>query len=252
MTIQTLIFILIVFPYTFILSLASILAGLVDGSGKVYHKISQIWSEGCLRLLGIRLKIIGAENYSPDGVYVVVSNHAGMADIPAMLVAMNLNLRLIAKEELGKIPVFGWSLRYGDFILIKRGHTKEALKSLLRAEEKLRDGKSVHLFADGTRAIDGSIQPFKRGAFLLASRTGLPVLPVTILNSHLIAEKNSLKIHSGTITLVIDKPIQLTNDDHRNADKLQQAAFQVIFNTHKKHTQAAANAYPASTSDSES
>jgi len=237
MTLQTVIFVLIIFPYTFFLSIASLIAALVDRSGKSYHFISRIWSEGCLRLLGIRLKIIGAENYSPKGVYVVVSNHAGMADIPAILVAMKLNLRLIAKEELGKIPVFGWSLRYGDFILIKRGQTKEALRSLLRAEEKLRDGKSIHLFADGTRSVDGAIKPFKRGAFLLASRTGTPILPVTILNSHLIAEKNSLKIHSGTITLVIDKPIQLAEAEHKNAEKLQQAAFQVISNTHQTYAQ---------------
>ncbi|NTW49621.1 MAG: 1-acyl-sn-glycerol-3-phosphate acyltransferase, partial [Chlorobiales bacterium] len=186
------------------------------------------WSKSCLWLVGVKVKVIGNENYDHDGTYVVVSNHASMTDIPAILVGIDLNLRLVAKEELGRIPIFGWGLHFGDFILIKRGQNKEALRSLFMAEEKLRDGKSVHLFADGTRSTDGSIKPFKRGAFLLAARANVPVLPVTILGSHRITGKGSFKMFPGTIRLVIDKPIDPSQKSINAADELNRQAFDAV------------------------
>lgn len=236
MTLQTLIFFLVVIPFTLVVSVISVIAYLIDRSGRAYHWVSRVWSKSCLWLVGIRLKVIGRENYDHNRTYVVVSNHASMTDIPAILVSIDLNLRLVAKEELGRVPIFGWALRFGDFILIKRGQNKEALRSLFVAEEKLRDGKSVHLFADGTRSLDGSIKPFKRGAFLLAARANVPVLPVTILGSHKITEKGSFKMHPGTIRLVIDKPVYPPENSPAAADELNRQAFESVLKNYDRYT----------------
>lgn len=235
MTLQTLIFFLIVIPYTLVVTVISVIAQLIDRSGRAYHWVSQVWSRSCLWLVGIKVKVIGSENYDHNGTYVVVSNHASMTDIPAILVGIDLNLRLVAKEELGKIPIFGWGLRFGDFILIKRGQNKEALRSLFEAEEKLREGKSVHLFADGTRSLDGTIKPFKRGGFLLAARTNTPVLPVTILGSHRITEKGSFKMFPGTIRLVIDRPIYPPKNSEHVADDLNRLAFESVLKNYDQY-----------------
>jgi 1-acyl-sn-glycerol-3-phosphate acyltransferase len=101
----------------------------------------------------------------------------------------------------------------------------------LKAVEKLRQGKSVVIFADGTRSLDGSIQPFKRGAFIVAEKAGVPVLPVTILGSYKIMRRDTVLISPGDITLVIDKPIPAQN---KSADELLKASYEVIASNHQK------------------
>jgi len=81
--------------------------------------------------------------------------------------------------------------------MIKRGQNREALKSLLAASEVLKNGRSVHIFPEGTRSVDGKLLPFKRGAFLVAQKGGVPVLPVTIIGSHLITPKKKPENQQG-------------------------------------------------------
>ncbi|MFN3394821.1 MAG: lysophospholipid acyltransferase family protein, partial [Candidatus Thermochlorobacter sp.] len=95
----------------------------------------------------------------------------------------------------------------------------------------LRQGKSVIIFADGTRSLDGRIQPFKRGAFVVAEKARVPILPVTILGSYKIMRRDTVLIAPGDITLVIDKPIPT---EAKSADELLQEAYEVILNNHQK------------------
>lgn len=215
-----------------VLCIISMLFSIFDRSGTVYLFLARLWCRLWLFFSGVRLIVIGKENVDPNGVYVVVSNHASYFDIPALLLGLPIKkVRIVAKESLGKIPFFGWSMAMGDFILIKRGANRDALKSLFKAIEKIRQGKSVVLFADGTRSLDGRIQPFKRGAFLVAEKSGAPILPVTILGSYKIMRRDTVLISPGNITVVIDKPIPV---DSKTADELLAESFRVISTNHQK------------------
>ncbi|NTW53085.1 MAG: 1-acyl-sn-glycerol-3-phosphate acyltransferase [Chlorobiaceae bacterium] len=226
MNLQTLLFFLVLIPVMFFGLLLSTLLNLLIPSGDMFHIIAAWWGRFAARVLGIAIEVEGAENYRPDGTYLVVSNHAGMADIPLILGSIDLNLRFVAKEELGRIPVFGWALKTGGYVLIKRGQNKEALKSLFLAIETLKKGKSIHIFPEGTRSETGAMIPFKRGAFIIARKAGVPVLPVTIAGSHLITPKKSLKINKGKIRLIIGKPIE--PGQYATDDDLMHAAYDII------------------------
>jgi 1-acyl-sn-glycerol-3-phosphate acyltransferase len=208
MNFRTLLFLFILIPIMFFGILLTLLINLFDPSGDIFHKIAAWWGRFSAKLFGISIEVIGRENYSPEKNYLVISNHAGMADIPLLLGAMNLNLRFVTKEELGKIPLLGRALRQAGYVMIKRGQNREALKSLFAATKVLKSGRSVHIFPEGTRSATGELLPFKRGAFRIAQAGGAPVLPVTIIGSHLITPKKSLKINKGSIKVIIDKPIQ--------------------------------------------
>jgi 1-acyl-sn-glycerol-3-phosphate acyltransferase len=199
----------------------------------VYLFLARLWCRLWLFFSGVKLNVvIGKEHVQPDATYVVVSNHASYFDIPALLLGLPIKkVRIVAKASLGKIPFFGWSMAMGDFILIQRGANRDALKSLMKAVEKLKQGKSVVLFADGTRSLDGSIQPFKRGAFIVAEKAGVPILPVTILGSYKIMRRDTVLISPGDITLVIDKPIPT---QAKSADELLKASYEVIASNHQK------------------
>lgn len=196
-------------PATVVLGTAALVVSLFDKSGNGYRRLARVWSRIALWLSGTTVEVIGAENLKSGGVYIIASNHASMFDIPLVLAHLNTNLRIVAKAELARVPFMGWSMRRGDFILVRREHARDAMKSLEAAEEKLRAGKSVFFFADGTRSDDGRIKPFKRGAFMLAAKTGVPVLPVTILGSHKIIPKGTFKVIPGKVLIIIAPPVIL-------------------------------------------
>ena len=225
MTLQTLLFFLVVIPVMFFGLLIALVVNLFDPTGDRFHRMAAWWGRFCTKLMGITVEITGQERYNPTGNYLIVSNHAGMADIPLILGSIPLNMRFVAKEELGKIPIFGWVLKQAGYVLIKRGQNKEALKSLFKAVEVLKNGKSVHIFPEGTRSETGAIQPFKRGAFLIAEKADAPILPVAIIGSNRITPKKSLRIRKSTVQLIIDRPIETSG---KKAQELQDVVYATI------------------------
>jgi 1-acyl-sn-glycerol-3-phosphate acyltransferase len=232
-SLRTLFFVPMFVVVTIIMSLMALVVTLFDKTGNTFRKLGGIWGWMGLWLSGIKLRIIGEENYDPNASYVIVSNHASMYDILAVIAGIRSNLRIMAKIELSKVLLWGWAVRRGDFIFIRRGGNREALKSLIEAKEKLDAGKSAYIFADGTRSPDGTIQPFKRGAFTIAVKAKKPILPVTILGSYNIMPRGTLNINGGTITLVIDKPI---SSDGKTDEELLAETHHVVLNNFNAHT----------------
>jgi 1-acyl-sn-glycerol-3-phosphate acyltransferase len=231
-SLRTVFFVPLFVVVTIVMSIMALVVTLFDKTGNAFRKLGGVWGRIGLWLSGVKLRIIGEENYDPNASYVIVSNHASMYDILAVLAGIKSNLRIMAKIELSKVPLWGWAVKRGDFIFIRRGGNREALQSLLEAKQKLDEGKSAYIFADGTRSPDGTIQPFKRGAFTIASKSQKPILPITILGSHKIMPRDTLKINGGTITLVIDKPIL---PDGKTDEELLAETHQVILANYNKY-----------------
>ena len=203
---------------TFVNAIAALVCIPFDRKGKLYHGISRFWSRSVLRVCGVRICVRGAEHVDHSRPTVYVSNHASMLDIPVVVAGIADDVRLVYKKELEWIPLFGWGLKWGSYIGIDRGRGNEAARSLEEAVTKIRRGTSVLLFAEGTRTADGKLQPFKRGAFNLATRAGVPVIPLTINGSYGIVPKHSMRIRPGTVELVLDAPIHLENATGRDAE----------------------------------
>ncbi len=174
---------------------------------RCYGPFARFWGLMGLTMAGIRVSVSGAENI-PAGPIIVMSNHASNFDILAMLGHFPRTLSWIAKKELFEIPIFGWSMRCGGYIPLDRGDGRKALKSMDEAATQIRDGVSVIIFPEGTRTRDGQLLPFKRGGFLLATKAGVPVVPVTINGSFAINPGGSLGLNLGKpVAILIHKPI---------------------------------------------
>lgn len=225
MTFQTLLFFLVVLPVMFFGLLLALFINVFDRSGDSFYRMAAWWGRFCSKLMGITVDVRGEDHYDNRQNYLIVSNHAGMADIPLILGSIKLNMRFVAKEELGNIPLFGWVIKQAGYIMIKRGQNREALKSLLSASNMLKSGRSVHIFPEGTRSETGALQPFKRGAFMIAQKGLAPILPVTIIGSNLITPKKSLTIRKATVKLVIGKQIETRG---KNAQELQEITYGII------------------------
>jgi len=186
--------------------------------GRLFHALARFWARAVLFVCGVRVRIVGLENIDPSRNYVYVSNHASMFDIPAILAGIPDQIRIVYKKELEVIPFFGWGLKWGSYIGIDRGRGSRAMKSLEEAIETIRKGASILLYAEGTRTTDGKLQPFKRGAFNLAVKAGVPVVPLTVNGSYRLLPKHSIQVRGGTVELVLERPITVDGNDGKEAE----------------------------------
>ncbi|RKY85730.1 1-acyl-sn-glycerol-3-phosphate acyltransferase [candidate division KSB1 bacterium] len=180
--------------------------------GKLEGKFEKIWAGLILKVSGVSVSVQGLENINKNKQYVFVANHLSMFDIPAVISAIPNEMKMLAKKELFRIPLFGWVMYAGRHIRIDRQNRERAIHSLDSAVERLKkEDISILVYAEGTRSPDGEIKNFKKGAFVLAIRSGVPIVPVTISGSREIVPKKSLKINKGTIRIFIDKPLETKN-----------------------------------------
>ena len=137
-----------------------------------------------------RVHISGETVNNPRNPYVVVSNHQSMADIP-IISNLPWEMKWVGKEVLFRIPVIGWMMRLSGDIQVDRGSARSGAKALLNAQKVLAKKCSVMIFPEGTRTLDGRLRAFADGAFHLAVRAGVPILPVVIDGTMDCIPKNS-------------------------------------------------------------
>ena len=192
---------------TALLGPPALVAALLDRSGRWPSFFQSLWVGWLLRTNGIRLEIKGRENLGKDCRYVLVSNHASILDIPAIIFAAPFPVRFLAKRSLAWFPVFGWFLYLAGHLLIDRRSAPSALRALKKAPSLLEKGISIVVFPEGTRSPDGKVKEFKRGAFLLAQHSGYPVVPVSIAGSYEMIPRHGWCFRKGTIHVHLAEPI---------------------------------------------
>lgn len=181
--------------------LATTLFGLVLPPGKVFRFMGRWYGRTTLWACGARVEAVFEEDPATWGHCILMPNHQGLFDIPALLATLPGETRFLAKQSLFRIPVWGWALRTGGFIPVDRSDRSRAGETFRSAIDGLDQGVSILLFPEETRSLDGQLQQFKRGGFLMALRSGLPVVPVGIEGSYHLRRKKSWLIHPGKVTV---------------------------------------------------
>jgi 1-acyl-sn-glycerol-3-phosphate acyltransferase len=210
--------ILLILIITPVIAMYAIGVGVLSRTGRHYHRVGRFWSRLLLKISGIRVIIRGAEHIQKGEHYIYVTNHASAFDIPIVVACIPDDVRIVYKKELERIPIFGWSLAVGHYIRIDRSKAVGAMRSLEKAAEKMRHGASVLLFAEGTRTLTGKLQDFKRGAFSLAVKAAVPIIPITINGSFKILPKKKFRINPGTVELILHQPIPITEQSGKQVE----------------------------------
>src|SRR5499427_6916982 len=158
----------LIFLYTGIMGSISVASSLAYARGGMQHGCSRIWARLILWTSRIRVRVTGLGNISPDTPYVLCANHQSHMDTPIILAALPFQFRFTPKKQLFRYPFLGWHLRRSGHVAIDRENPHAAIKSLREAADAIRRGTPVLIFPEGGTSRDGNINPFKRGAFMLA------------------------------------------------------------------------------------
>ena len=149
-------------------SLLGLLMRLRDPSGDWVLDLARWWSGWVTGFAGVHISVDNRSNLESHQPYVFMANHASTIDIWALFLAIPRRVRMIAKKQLARIPLFGWVMWAGRFIFIDRQNAAAARRSIDDAGRRIRGGDSVLIFPEGTRTRDGQLGAFKKGGFQLA------------------------------------------------------------------------------------
>ena len=192
--------------YTIVLGTLSILSTFVDRKGHAAHWCARAWSWLILATTGVEVSVRGLERVKRGETYVFISNHQSIYDIPVIFASLPFQLRIIAKESLGRFPFLGWHLvRAGHLLVDRRNPDRSGI--LKRWHRLVSDRLSLIIFPEGTRSADGHVGRFKGGSFLLALEAGLTIVPVTVSGTIHVMKKGRLMTCPGRVTLQVHEPI---------------------------------------------
>ena len=157
--------------YTIVLGTLSIVSTFVDRKGHAAHWCARAWSSLILATTGVQVEVLGLDRVKPDETYIFISNHQSIYDIPVIFASLPFQLRIIAKESLGRFPFLGWHLiRAGHLLVDRRKPNRSGI--LKRWRRLVSEHLSLIIFPEGTRSPDGHVGSFKAGSFLLALQAG--------------------------------------------------------------------------------
>jgi 1-acyl-sn-glycerol-3-phosphate acyltransferase len=162
-----------------------------DRQRRVAHMQCYWWSDAVIAINPYwKVKVSGLENIDHKKTYVIIANHQSMADI-TIAYQMKTQFKWVAKDSLFRVPFLGWSMSLGKHIKLERGDFSSIKHVYREAAVWIKDGMSVLFFPEGTRSETGKLKEFQNGAFKLAIKEGVPVLPVAIKGTFDVIKKGS-------------------------------------------------------------
>jgi 1-acyl-sn-glycerol-3-phosphate acyltransferase len=204
------------------------LLGIPNRQGGVYDRIGRSWSSKVLKVAGVSVSTRGMDSVPRDQPVVFVSNHQSFFDILALSSKLPGTMRFVAKKELAKVPIFGKAMRSAGHIFIDRQNRAKAFDAYEEAAQAVRDGMCAVVFAEGTRSRTGNLLPFKKGPFVFAIASQVPLVPIYCAGTFDILPKGSIWVRPKPVTLMFGEPISTEGLAYEDREKLMAQTRTVI------------------------
>jgi 1-acyl-sn-glycerol-3-phosphate acyltransferase len=206
---------------TLVLSVLAVLVSWIPPRSSWTFGVARLWSLGLLKASGVRLDASLDPALDPARSYIFLANHQSLFDIPALIASSPGQVRFVAKRSLFRIPFFGWAIAAGGFIPVDRDDRSSARRTFASAASRLAAGTSILLFPEGTRSREeGNLLPFQRGGFLLALKSGLPIVPVGIRGTRAVQPRGSFVIRPGVAQVRYGAPLTVADYGVRRKGEL--------------------------------
>jgi 1-acyl-sn-glycerol-3-phosphate acyltransferase len=197
----------IIFLLTGIFGLASVPFSLFGDKERILHRFAQVWAKLTMKATLCPLQIIGLDKIDTSKNYVYAVNHASALDIPILYAYLPFQFRILFKSELLSYPIVGWHLKRSGQICINQQEPARSVGQIRSALKSLKSGMPLVIFPEGGRTPDGEIKPFMQGAFFLAIRAQVDVIPVALVDTFDLLPMNTYHIKCQRLQMRVGKPI---------------------------------------------
>jgi 1-acyl-sn-glycerol-3-phosphate acyltransferase len=221
------------------------LLGLRDGPGSIFDRAPRWWAGGILRASGVRVVLHGGERLVPGEPHIFVSNHVSWYDVLALSLVLP-QYSFVAKAELFKVPLLGAAARAVGTIPIERDNRKAAFQSYEEAAVRIRGGRNVVVYPEGTRGPSYALRPFKKGPFVLAVAAGVPIIPTLIHGTIEANPRGTLKVTPGVVDVYLLDPVPTAGLSYDERDALSRAVYERIAEGFRRMYGVESPPYPSS------
>ena len=193
--------------YTLALGLLALPGGLFDRSGRRLHWFSRAWSWLIMKTILSPVKVTGLDKIDMSKPHVYAVNHASAMDIPVLYVYLPFQFRIVFKKELLKYPVVGWQLKRSGQVCIDQQKPTNSIAAIRSAVKSLQAGMPLVIYPEGGRTPDGEIKPFLPGAFFLAIKAQVDIVPVALVGTYELLPMDTYHIKCRPLEMRVGEPI---------------------------------------------
>jgi len=197
----------LIWIYTLVMGLAAIPGGVFDSTGRRLHWFSRTWSWLIMKTIFSPVKVTGLDKIDTSKPHVYAANHASALDIPVLYVNLPFQFRIAFKKELLSYPIVGWQLKRSGQVCIDQQNPSHSISSIRAALKGLKAGLPLVIFPEGGRTPDGEIKPFLQGAFFLAIKAQVDIVPIALVGTYELLPMNTYHIKSRPLEMRVGEPI---------------------------------------------
>jgi 1-acyl-sn-glycerol-3-phosphate acyltransferase len=206
--------------YTVVLGILSLPLTLLPNRERALHGFSRAWSWLIMKTIFSPVKVSGLENIDASQPHVFAVNHASALDIPVLYVTLPFLFRIAFKSELLSYPIVGRHLKRSGQICIDQQNPSRSIGSIRAALKGLKAGLPLVIFPEGGRTPDGEIKPFLPGAFFLAIKAQVDIVPVALVGTYDLLPMNTYHIKCRPLEMRVGKPISTAGLAPRDLESL--------------------------------
>jgi 1-acyl-sn-glycerol-3-phosphate acyltransferase len=206
---------LIGFPWTFL-----------TGDVRLIYRMFNWGAYAGVWLTGVRVEIIGRDQFDHSRSYIFMTNHVSNLDPPIQIPLIPKRTSVMVKKELFRTPILGAAMRLASLVPVDRGNRDAGIEAVVEAKKVIEQGINMTIYVEGKRSFDGKLLPFKKGPFYLAMECGVPVIPMTIVGTHDAMPKTRFAIKPAKVKVIFHAPIEPR--DFGDRDQLMEKVRLVI------------------------
>ncbi len=197
----------LVWLYTLVMGILALPGGLFDRSGRRLHWFSRAWSWLIMKTILSPVKVTGLDKIDTSKPHVYGVNHASALDIPVLYAYLPFQFRIVFKKELLSYPIVGWQLKRSGQVCIDQQKPTNSIAAIRSAVKSLKAGMPLVIFPEGGRTPDGEIKPFLPGAFFLAIKAQVDIVPVALVGTYELLPMNTYHIKCRPLEMRVGAPI---------------------------------------------
>jgi 1-acyl-sn-glycerol-3-phosphate acyltransferase len=217
---------------TVLFGIASIPFGFLDKDGSILHGFASAWAKVTMKVILSPFRVRGLEQVDISKPHVYAVNHASAFDIPALYAHLPFQFRILHKKELLSYPIVGWHLKRSKQVCVDQQNPSRSIGQIKSALRTLKGGMPLVIFPEGGRTPDGCIQPFLPGAFFLAIKAQIDIVPVALRGLYGLLPMNTYHIKPRPLEMRVGRPIStagLTMQDTEQLSARVQRALEEMY-----------------------